>query len=321
MRILVTGGAGFIGSHTVLQLAKMGHDCVVIDNLGNGHADAVLYGRLVVADVRNVKALSALMAEEKIDGVVHFAAFIEAGTSMVEPLLFWDNNLGATWSVLSAMKEVGIDKLVYSSTAALFGNPLRQPIEEDDPQQPTNPYGDTKLACEKLIGDSCAAHGLRAVMLRYFNAAGADPEGRLGERHDPETHLIPLALAAAAGDRGALTLFGTDYPTPDGTCIRDYIHVADLADAHVKALDYLDAGGPSRTFNLGCGQGWTVRQVIQAVEQVTGRSVPLILGPRRAGDPIALVAANGRALAELSWQPRFPDLREMVDHAWRYYRH
>ena len=318
MRILVTGGAGFIGSHTVLRLAELGHDCVVVDNLGNGHADAVLSGTLVEADVRDTARLTDLMLDEKIDGVIHLAAFIEAGLSVVDPLRFWDNNVGGMRSVLSAMRDAGVGKLVYSSTAALFGNPTRLPIEEEDIQLPTNPYGDTKLAGERMIANAGHAHGLRAVCLRYFNAAGADPEGRLGERHDPESHLIPLALAAAAGTGKGLTLHGTDYPTPDGTCIRDYIHVADLADAHVKAMDYLAAGNSSRSFNLGNGNGWSVRQVIDAVEKVTGRPVPLTLGPRRAGDPVSLVASNRGALAELGWQPRFPELEDMVAHAWSF---
>jgi len=319
MRILVTGGAGFIGSHTVLRLAELGHDCVVVDNLGNGHADAVLHGKLIEADIRDTAKLTAILRDEKIDGVIHFAAFIEAGVSVVDPLRFWDNNIGGTMSVLTAMRDGSVDKLVYSSTAALFGNPLRQPIEEDDPQFPTNPYGDTKLAGEKMIANAGRAHGIRAVCLRYFNAAGADPEGRLGERHDPETHLIPLALAAASGTGKGLTLYGTDYPTADGTCIRDYIHVADLADAHVKAMEYLAAGNPSNSFNLGNGNGWSVKQVIDAVEKVTGKKVPVTLGPRRAGDPVSLVASNNRALSGLGWQPRFPELEDMVSHAWAFF--
>ena len=318
MRILVTGGAGFIGSHTLLRLAELGHDCIVVDNLGNGHADAVLHGTLIEADVRDTPLLTSLLRDERIEGVIHLAAFIEAGLSVADPLRFWDNNVGGTHSVLSAMRDAGVGKLVYSSTAALFGNPGRLPIEEEDPQLPTNPYGDTKLAGEKMIANAGRAHGLRAVCLRYFNAAGADPEGRLGERHDPESHLIPLALAAAAGQGDGLTLNGTDYPTPDGTCIRDYIHVADLADAHVKAMEYLAAGNSSRSFNLGNGNGWSVRQVIDAVERVTGCSVPLTLGPRRAGDPISLVASNLRAQAELGWQPRYPELEDMVAHAWAF---
>ena len=318
MRILVTGGAGFIGSHTVLRLAELGHDCVVVDNLSNGHADAVLHGKVIEADVRDTARLTAILRDEKIDGVIHFAASIEAGRSVVDPLPFWDNNVGGTLSVLSAMRDASVDKLVYSSTAALFGDPQRLPIEEEDPQFPTNAYGDTKLAGERMIANAGRAHGLRAVCLRYFNAAGADPEGRLGERHDPESHLIPLALFAAAGRGKGLTLNGTDYPTPDGTCVRDYIHVADLADAHVKAMEYLASGKPSRSFNLGNGSGWSVRQVIDAVEKVTGNPVPVTTGPRRAGDPISLVASNKRALEELGWQPRFPELEDMVRHAWAF---
>ena len=319
MRILVTGGAGFIGSHTLLRLAELGHDCVVVDNLSNGHADAVLHGTFIKADVRDTPLLTGLLRDEKIEGVMHLAAFIEAGLSVADPLRFWDNNVGGTQSVLSAMRDAGVGKLVYSSTAAIFGDPGHLPAEEDAPHCPTNPYGETKLAGEKIIAEAERAYGgLRAVCLRYANAAGADPEGRLGERHDPESHLIPLALAAAAGRRGPLTLHGTDYPTPDGTCIRDYIHVADLADAHVKAMDYLAEDNPSRSFNLGNGNGWSVRQVIDAVEKVTGRPVPLTIGPRRAGDPVFFVASNRRARAELGWQPRYPELEDMVAHAWAF---
>ena len=319
MRILVTGGAGFIGSHTVLRLAELGHRCVVVDDLGNGHADAVLHGTLIEADVRDTARLTQVMRAEKIDGVIHFAAFIEAGLSVTDPLRFWDNNVGGTRSVLAAMRDAGVDKLVYSSTAALFGDPESLPIGEDDRKAPANPYGDTKLAGERMIADAGRAHGIRSVALRYFNAAGADPAGRLGERHDPESHLIPLALAAAAGRGKTLTLFGTDYPTPDGTCIRDYIHVADLAAAHVLAMDRLAAGGESRAFNLGNGSGWSVRQVIDTVERVTGRPVPHAIGPRRPGDPVSLVASNRRALEELGWRPRYPDLSDMVAHAWAFY--
>jgi UDP-glucose-4-epimerase GalE len=318
MRILVTGGAGYIGSHTVLRLAELGHHSVVVDDLSNGHADAVLHGSFERFDIRDTVRLTALLRDERIDGVIHFAAFIEAGLSMIEPLRFWNNNVGGTLSVLTAMRDAGVVRLVFSSTAALYGNPQRQPIDEDDPLLPTNSYGDTKLAAERLIAAADRAHGIGSVCLRYFNAAGADPAGRIGERHDPESHLIPLALAAAAGSGKGLTLFGTDYPTADGTCIRDYIHVADLADAHVRAMDHLAGGGPSRCFNLGCGRGWSVRQVIDAVEAVTGRTVPVTIGPRRAGDPVALVAANRRALAELAWQPRWPDLHDMVAHAWAF---
>jgi len=319
MRFLVTGGAGFIGSHTVLRLAELGHDCVVVDNLGNGHADAVLHGTFIEADVRDTALITSLLRDERIDGVFHLAAFIEAGLSVTDPLRFWDNNVGGTQSVLAAMRDAKVGKLVYSSTAAIFGDPGPLPAEEDAPQRPTNPYGETKLAGEKIIAEAERAYGvLRAVCLRYANAAGADPQGRLGERHDPESHLIPLALAAASGRGKALTLNGTDYPTPDGTCIRDYIHVADLADAHVGAMEYLMAGNPSRSFNLGNGSGWSVRQVIDAVEKVTGHSVPLTTGPRRAGDPVCFVASNLRARAELGWQPRYPELEDMVAHAWAF---
>jgi len=316
MRVLVSGGAGFIGSHMVLRLVEAGHEPVVVDNLSNGHRDAVLAGSFHQLDIRQTDALTAILETEKIEAAIHFASYIEAGVSVREPLKFWDNNVGGAASLFEAMRRTGVDKLVFSSTAAVFGDPVRTPIEEDDAKAPVNPYGETKLAIEHMLAGAHRAHGLRAVPLRYFNAAGADPQGRLSERHSPETHLIPLALAAAAGRRPPLTLFGDDYPTPDGTCIRDYIHVVDLVEAHLKALDYLAGGGAPRAFNLGTGQGHSVRDVIAAVKQATGMDVPFEIGPRREGDPVSLVAANGRAVSELGWKIRYPSLVDMVAHAW-----
>lgn len=315
MKVLVTGGAGFIGSHTVLALHEAGHQTVVVDNLGNGHRDAVLAGEFHALDIRDTPALARLMASSGVEAVIHFAAFIEAGASVSDPLRFYDNNVGGSLSLLQAMRQSGLGQLVFSSTAAIFGTPQSLPIVEDAPKVPTNPYGQSKLMVEHLLADCEAAFGLRAVCLRYFNAAGADPDGRLGERHDPETHLIPLALAAALGQGPPLTLFGDDYPTPDGTCLRDYVHVTDLAAAHVCALAHLGSGGASRAFNIGTGQGFSVREVIAAVEAVTGRTVPYALGPRRPGDPAALVASNARAISELGWSPRFTALHDMVAHA------
>jgi len=318
MKVLVTGGAGFIGSHMVLRLAEVGHRPVVVDNLSNGHRDAVLAGAFHEMDIRDTGRLADLMAEERIEVVIHFAAFIEAGISVREPLKFWDNNVGGSASLLEAMRRAGVDKLVFSSTAATFGNPQRVPIEEDDAKDPVNPYGDTKLAVERMLAAAHTAYGIRSVCLRYFNAAGSDPKGRVGERHTPETHLIPLALAAAAGARPELTLFGADYPTPDGTCIRDYIHVSDLAEAHLLALGHLARGGVPRAFNLGTGRGHSVREVITAVEAATGLKVPVIVGDKREGDPVSLVASPERARAELGWEPQYTSLEQMVGHAWAF---
>ncbi len=318
MKVLVTGGAGFIGSHTVLALQEAGHQTVVVDNLGNGHRDAVLAGEFHNVDIRNTTELAALISRSGVEAVIHFAAFIEAGVSVREPLRFFDNNVGGSVSLLEAMRQTGLGTLVFSSTAAIFGNPQSLPITEDAPTAPTNPYGESKLFVERLLADCEAAFGLRHVALRYFNAAGADPLARLGERHDPETHIIPLALAAALGVGPPLTLFGDDYPTPDGTCLRDYVHVTDLAAAHLCALAHLAAGGPSRAFNIGTGQGFSVRDVIAAVEAVTGRTVPLVRGSRRPGDPAALVASNARATRELGWSPRFVELKDMVAHAFAF---
>ncbi len=298
-RVLVTGGAGFIGSHACLQLSEAGYQPIVVDNLRTGHADAVKWGPFVALDIRNSTALAEVMQQHNIELVMHFAAAAYVGESVTHPGLYYDNNVGGMIALLAAMQQAGVKDLVFSSSCATYGSPQQQPITEDTPQQPINPYGRSKLICEEMIRDQAAAHGLRFVMLRYFNACGADPQGRLSERHDPETHLIPLALMAAAGQRPPLSVFGTDYDTPDGTCVRDYIHVGDLARAHVLAAKSLAQGGRNLALNLGTGTGHSILEIIAGIEVVTGCSTPWHAAPRRAGDPAMLVAdtrAAGRLL-------------------------
>lgn len=314
-RILVTGGAGFIGSHACKALAEAGALPVAYDNLSTGHADAVRYGPLVRGDVRDRGALEAALASQRIDAVMHFAASAYVGESVTEPARYYDNNVGGMIALLAACQARGIDKIVFSSSCATYGIPAQLPIREDTPQQPINPYGRTKLVCEQMLRDYGAAGDLRHVSLRYFNAAGADPDGKLGERHDPETHLLPLALLVAAGKRAALDIYGTDYPTPDGTCIRDYIHVTDLARAHVLALQHLRAGGDSLALNLGSGRGHSVREIVSAVARVTGRPVPTREMPRRAGDPPVLTADPGLAARRLKFTAQYSDLATIVRHA------
>ncbi|MYM55935.1 UDP-glucose 4-epimerase GalE [Thalassovita mangrovi] len=318
--ILVTGGAGYIGSHACKALARAGHHPVVIDNLSRGHADAVKWGPLVQADLRDTDKVREALRLHGIEAVIHFAAFAYVGESTQKPGLYYDNNLGGMMSLLNAMRAEGIGEIVFSSSCATYGIPETQPITETAPQDPINPYGRTKLICEWMLRDAAAAWGLRFAALRYFNAAGADPEGEIGERHDPETHILPLTLLAAAG-QGALKLFGEDYPTPDGTCIRDYIHVTDLARAHVLALDHLGGGGDSLAVNLGTGTGHSVREVIDAVERVTGREVPVVTSPRRAGDPPVLTADPSRAADLLGFRAEYTDLDRIVAHAAPWFGH
>ncbi len=319
-RILVTGGAGYIGSHTCKALARSGYEPVVYDDLSNGHTEAVLWGPLVEGDVRDAERLAATMSEYGIVGVIHFAGLIEVGRSMHRPDLYWDHNVNGVAAVLSAMRRADVGRLIFSSTAAVYGTPSGPKLlSETNALNPINPYGDSKLAGERMIAASCAAFGLVAVALRYFNASGADPEGQIGEAHDPETHLIPLAIEAAlAGDR-PLTVFGSDFPTPDGFCVRDYVHVADLARAHVLALglDTIDDG--FEAMNLGRGIGASVVEVIEAVGAACGRAPVYAVGPRRAGDPPTLVADPSLARARLDWRPEFEDLQTIVDTAvaWR----
>lgn len=319
-KILVVGGAGYIGSHMVLRLAQAGHDVVVYDNLGSGHRDAVLAGQLVVGDLADRAALWQLFSAHRFDAVMHFASSIQVGESMVKPARYYANNVGNTIHLIEAMLAHGVQRLIFSSTAAIFGNPAYTPIDEQHPRQPVNPYGTSKWMVEQILADCDRANGLQYVALRYFNAAGAHPDGLLGERHEPETHLIPLVIQAALGQRPEVGVFGTDYDTPDGTCIRDYIHVQDLADAHLLALDHLMAGKGSAAFNLGNGRGFSVHEVIQTVEQVTGLQVPVNHLARRPGDPAVLVADSTLARQTLGWTPQYGDLQDIIRHAWQWHR-
>ncbi|WP_343079031.1 UDP-glucose 4-epimerase GalE [Ostreiculturibacter nitratireducens] len=314
-RILVTGGAGFIGSHACKALAEAGALPITYDNLSTGHADAVRWGPLYAADLRNRAALRDVLRTERIDGVLHFAASAYVGESVEDPAKYYDNNVGGMIALLETCREAGIGQIVLSSSCATYGIPDQLPIREDTPQRPINPYGRTKLICEQMLADHEAAYGTRYASLRYFNAAGADPDGSLGERHAPETHLIPLALLSAAGRRGRLDILGTDYDTPDGTCIRDYIHVTDLARAHLLALAHLLKGGRSLSLNLGTGRGHSVREIISAVENLTGCPLPVRERPRRVGDPPALVADPGRAAEVLGFRARMSDIDTLVRHA------
>ncbi len=316
-KILVTGGAGYIGSHTVRLLLRQGHDVIVADNLSKGYRHNVPDGRLRVIDLADTAGLEALIREHGTEAVIHFAAFIAVGESMREPARYFTNNVSGSLSLLTAMVETGVKHIVFSSTAAVYGNPHSSPILESFPIQPVNPYGESKVMVETLLHWFDRIHGLTNVCLRYFNASGADPDGVLGEEHEPETHLIPLLLRAVATGQ-PVTVFGDDYETPDGTCIRDYIHVNDLAQAHILAVEHLMSGGASDQFNVGTGAGHTVMEMIRAVEEVTGKKVPYVVGPRRAGDPPALVAASDRLRTKLGWSPQYTDLRTIVQHAWNF---
>lgn len=318
MHILVAGGAGYIGSHMVLTLIEAGHEVTVLDNLSYGHRDAVPAERLVVGDISDATLLDQLFRSRRYDGVMHFAAYIRVGESVTEPAHYYRNNVMNTQVLLDAMVRHGVRQFIFSSTAAVFGEPVYVPIDESHPIAPINPYGRSKLMVEQILEDYDKAYGLKFVCLRYFNAAGAEPQAKLGERHDPETHLIPLVLQAASGRRNAITVYGTDYDTPDGTCIRDYIHVSDLCDAHLLAMDRLVGGGASARYNLGNGNGFSVREVIDAARGVTGRDIPVVYGERRAGDAARLVADSRRIVAELGWRPRYAALEDMVAHAWRW---
>jgi UDP-glucose-4-epimerase GalE len=319
MRILVTGGAGYIGSHAVRFFLSRGHDVWVYDNLSYGHRAAVSAGRLIVGDLAEQPRLDQALVEHRIEAVVHFAASAYVGESVEQPARYYQNNLVNTLHLLDAMRRLRIDRIVFSSTCATYGVPEKVPITEDEKQKPINPYGNTKLAVEHALADYAAAYNWGFAALRYFNAAGASPDGDIGEDHDPETHLIPLILQAVMGQRPAITVFGDDYPTPDGTCIRDYIHVDDLAEAHLLALENL-APGRQMHYNLGTGRGYSVREVIRLAEEVTGKKVPMKQGSRRAGDPPALVASADKIRRELGWTPRHPDLRAILETAWNWHR-
>ena len=318
MRVLVTGGAGYIGSHIAALLKERGDTVRVVDNLSKGHALAVSGLELVRADLRRPEEVEAALAGGPWDAVIHLAALSLVGESVEKPALYYENNVVGGFQLLEAMRRHQIPFLVFSSTAAVYGEPERIPIVEDEPCLPTNPYGATKLAFEGMLRWYGEAYGLRWVSLRYFNVAGADPERGLGEDHRPETHLIPILLEVALGKRPRFQIFGDDYPTPDGTCIRDYIHVLDLAEAHLLALDHLARGGPSRIFNLGNGAGFSVKEVYKAAVRVTGRPIPVEVGSRRPGDPPVLVASAERARRELGWVPRRPAVEEMIESAWRW---
>jgi UDP-glucose 4-epimerase len=317
-KILVVGGCGYIGSHMVKCLLEANHQVTVLDDLSAGFKDSLLGGELIVGDCGDRILLNRLFTETQFDGVLHFASYIQVGESVVNPAKYYQNNVAKTLTLLEAMKDHGVKNLIFSSTAAVFGEPDYTPIDEKHSCQPINPYGMSKRMVELMLADFDKAYGLCSVALRYFNAAGADPEARIGERHDPETHLIPLALQAALGKRPPLKVFGRDYDTPDGTCIRDYIHIDDLSSAHLLALEYLWQGGASTAFNLGNGAGFSVQEVLDAVEKVAGVKVPAEDAARRAGDPARLVADSTLAKKMLGWKPCYADLETIVQHAWQW---
>ena len=320
MRLLVLGGAGYIGSHTSLELIKRGHDVVVVDNLVTGYQKAVPEKAVFYnGDIRDIEFLDNLFKIEKIDAVIHFAAFSLVGESVTNPLKYYDNNLYGTKVLLEAMIKNSVNKIVFSSTAATYGEPENIPILESDRTCPTNPYGETKLTMEKMFHWASKAHGLNYVSLRYFNACGADATGQIGEAHNPESHLIPLVLQVPNGKRESVSIYGTDYDTPDGTCIRDYIHVTDLAQAHILAVEYLANGGASDIFNLGNGVGYSVREVIETARSVTGHPIPATEVPRRSGDPARLVASGEKAKKILGWEPKIKQLDEIIASAWKWH--
>ncbi|WP_301859436.1 UDP-glucose 4-epimerase GalE [uncultured Megasphaera sp.] len=321
MNVLVTGGAGYIGSHTVRALLAQGHHVTVLDNLSRGHRGAVPDGvPLVVEDIHHVDAVRNILTDGAFDAVMHFAAHSQVGESMEHPSMYYDNNVVGSYCLLEAVRQAGVPYFVFSSTAAVYGEPEKTPITEDMPYCPTNVYGQTKLMIETMLAQFSRAYGLKYVALRYFNAAGAAPDGTIGEDHAPETHLIPLILQTALGQRRSIKIFGTDYPTPDGTCIRDYIHVTDLADAHCRVLAYLAQGGASQYFNLGSQHGFSVRDMIQTAKAVTGRDFPVEEAPRRAGDPAVLIAGSEKIRQVTGWQPQRSDIQTIIADAWQWHR-
>lgn len=321
MDILVCGGAGYIGSHMVRCLSERGHAVTVLDNLSTGHREAVQWGTLVEADLLYPQTLEAAFAGHRFDAVMHFCARSLVGESVADPYAYYANNVAGTLNLLETMRRHGVDRLVFSSTAAVFGQPQAALIDEDHPKAPINPYGASKLMVERILADAAQAYGLRSVALRYFNAAGATPDACIGEAHRCETHLIPNVLRSVLGTGAPLKVFGDDYDTPDGTCVRDYVHVEDLAQAHLLALAYLDQRPGAHAFNLGNGRGFSVAQVIAAVERVTGRPVRYEIAARRPGDPDSLVASSQRARSALSWHPLWTDLDAIIESAWRWHRH
>ncbi|MEK3882337.1 UDP-glucose 4-epimerase GalE [Paenibacillus sp. PL2-23] len=319
MAVLVTGGAGYIGSHTAAALLERGEEIVVVDNLQQGHRDALLGGKLYVGDLRDGEFMDTVFRENNIDAVIHFAANSLVGESMKLPGKYYHNNVYGTLCLLEKMNEHGVNRIVFSSTAATYGEPENVPIDEYDRTLPTNAYGETKLAMEQMMKWFDVAHGIKYISLRYFNAAGAHASGRIGEDHRPETHLVPIVLEAALGKRPHISIFGDDYNTPDGTCIRDYIHVSDLADAHVLAVDRLRGGADSSIYNLGNGQGFSVKEVIEIARAVTGKEIPAVIEPRRSGDPAVLVASSDRARQELGWKPSRSKLEDIIRSAWAWH--
>ena len=316
MKILVVGGAGYIGSHMVKQLAQAGNDVITLDNLSYGYRDAVKYGEFVEGDLGDDSVLDSIFGPGDIDAVMHFAGFIQVGESVIKPSMYYHNNVVNTFTLLDAMRRHHVKNFIFSSTAAIIGEPDYTPIDEKHNKQPINPYGHSKLMIEQVLDDYDKAYGMRSTCLRYFNAAGADPDGELGERHVPETHLIPLILQAASGRRGDIKVFGDDYATDDGTCVRDYIHINDLCGAHSLALQKMMSTDRSARYNLGNGKGFSVKQVIDVAKEVSGNDFKVSIEPRRAGDPAVLVADATLARKELNWQPKFADLKDIVKTAW-----
>jgi UDP-glucose 4-epimerase len=312
----VVGGAGYIGSHMIKMLHLAGHSVTTLDNLSNGYRDAVKYGDFIEGDIADAALLNRVLSDSNFDGVMHFASFIQVGESVVKPSIYYRNNVANTLTLLDLMIEHNIKVFIFSSTAAVFGEPNYIPIDESHTKLPINPYGYSKLMVEQILSDYDHAYGLKSVSLRYFNAAGADPDGELGERHMPETHLIPLVLQAASSRRESITIFGDTYDTPDGTCIRDYIHINDLCSAHLLALEHLIDGGESKVYNMGNGQGYSIKEVIDVAKYVTGKDFPVIIGKCRYGDPASLVADSKLLRSELGWYPKYPELEIIIRHAW-----
>jgi len=320
MAIVIVGGAGYIGSHVVRALERKGHEVVVFDNLEKGHREAVGDTAFVRGDLRRKGDVQRLFEKYEVSAVMHFSAYSIVPESMEKPELYYENNIGGTVNLLAAMHQHGVNSFIFSSTAAVYGEPRRIPLDEDHPTVPTNVYGETKLGVERMLRWFDVVHGIKSVCLRYFNAAGADHTGDIGELHDPETHLIPLVLQAAAGVRESISIYGDDYETRDGTCVRDYIHVTDLADAHIRALEYVQSEVRSDIFNLGNGNGYTVREVIAEAEEVVGKSIPVRMSGRRPGDPAVLVASSEKARRVLGWEPQFPSLHAIIESAWKWHR-
>jgi len=318
--ILIAGGAGYIGSQMNKALNNKGYRTIVVDNLSAGHREFARWGEFHRCDLGDIEGLRSVFAGRSISAVMHFCAFTYVGESVEDPQKYYINNVKNTINLLQVMREHGVKRFIFSSTAAIFGNPVEIPIAENHPKEPINPYGRSKLMIEQILEDYAGAYDLRYVALRYFNAAGADPDCDVGEWHDPETHLIPLVLDAALGARENIAIFGTDYDTPDGTCVRDYIHVADLAGAHVAALEHLGGGGQSDAFNLGNGKGFSVREIIDAARKVTGKDIPVVEKGRRAGDPAVLIADSARAMSVLNWKPAHADIEEIIATAWRWHQ-